>query len=267
VSTNAEKMSGLQGLRRWVRRHERLRRAAGRLAGKISQLRTRGLSVRERWARAISYESNFWDDWLATRAFGNEEEYRARLDRELPVQDPVLAEQLAALPQDEISILDVGAGPLTTLGRTLPDKRLEITAIDPLADEYDKILAGAGVDPPVRTQRGEGEKLFDRFEPGSFDVAFSANALDHSYDPLLVIANMVEVVRPGGFVLLRHRRNEAESKDYLGLHQWNFDLRDGRFVVWNRETSHDVAETLSGRAEVDARLERGEVCCLLRKVG
>jgi len=267
VGTNARNMAGLQALRRWVRRHERLRRLAGKLAGRVSQLRTRGLSERERWSRAIPYESNFWDDWLATKAFGNEDEYRARLDPELPVDDELLAEQLRSLPQRAVSILDVGAGPLTTVGRTYADKELAITAVDPLADDYDRILAEAGVTPPVRTRRGEGEKLLELFQPASFDVAYSANALDHSYDPLRVIGNMVAVVKPGGVVLLRHRRNEAESKDYLGLHQWNFDVQAGRFVIWNQDVSHDVAEALAGRADVTAREEGGQVTCVLRRLG
>lgn len=266
MATNAGEMAVLQGLRRWVRRHERLRRLAGKLAGKISQLRTRGLSVRERWSRAIPYESNFWDDWLATKAFGNEAEYRARLDPALPVDDGLLAKRLEELPGPRVKILDVGAGPLTTVGRTHPGKELEITPLDPLAGDYDRILSAAGVTPPVRTRPGVGEELLEVFGPGSFDIAYSANALDHSYDPLLVIGNMVDVVRPGGFVLLRHRRNEAETKDYLGLHQWNFDVQAGRFVIWNRQASHDVAEALAGKAEVSAEEEGGEVRCVLRRI-
>jgi SAM-dependent methyltransferase len=256
-------MSHVQSLRRWVRRHERLRRLAGKLAGRVSQLRTRSLSVRERWSRAIPYESGFWDDWLATKAFGNEAEYEARLDPKLRVDDPLLAERLDEFAGPEVAILDVGAGPLTTIGRTHPGKDLRIVAIDPLAADYDRILAKAGVTPPVRTIAGEGETLLEQFDPVSFDVAYSANALDHCYDPLSVISNMVEVVRPGGFVLLRHRRNEAEAKDYLGLHQWNFDIRDGRFVIWNRSSAQVVAEALSGKAKIRAHEDADEVVCVL----
>ena len=258
-------MTVLQGVRRWVRQHERLRRLAGKLVGRASQLRARGLTVRERWTRAIPYESTFWEDWLATRAFGNEDEYRARLDPRLPVTERFLAELVVATHEQELSILDVGAGPLTTVGRTYGSKRLTIVAIDPLAEEYDRILESSGVVPPVRTRPGEGERLLELFPAGSFDIAYSANALDHSYDPLLVIRNMVNVVKPGGYVLLRHRRNEAEAKDYLGLHQWNFDIQDGRFVVWNREGAHDIAHALGSIAEVTAFAEDSEVCCVLRR--
>ena len=233
--------------------------------GRVSRLRARGLTVRERWKQAIPYESTFWEDWLATRAFGNEEEYDARLDPRLPVSEYLLAGKLEAIREQEISILDVGAGPLTTVGRTYKGKQLTITAIDPLAADYDRILESSDVVPPVRTRLGEGERLLELFPAGSFDVAYSANALDHSYDPLLVIRNMVDVVKPGGYVLLRHRRNEAEAKGYLGLHQWNFDIKDGRFVVWNREGAHDLGRTLGRTVEMSAFAEENEVCCVLRR--
>ena len=35
------------------------------------------------------------------------------------------------------------------------------------------------------------------------------NALDHSFDPVLGIERMLQVTRPGGWVLLRHARNEG----------------------------------------------------------
>src|SRR5688500_3280063 len=105
----------LRTIRRWVRRHERLRRLAGRIVGQATQFRARGLSLHERWSRAISYESTFWEDWLATRAFGNEAEYQTRLDPDLPVTERLLSEALEALDRPEVAILDVGAGPLTTV--------------------------------------------------------------------------------------------------------------------------------------------------------
>jgi SAM-dependent methyltransferase len=252
--------------RRWVRRHERLRRAAGRIVGALSRVRTRRLSVRDRWSRSIAYESDFWDDWLATHAFGDEEQYRARLDPSTPVSERLLVECLESIPEREVAILDVGAGPLTTVGRTFPEKELSITAVDPLAGAYDASLARAGVTPPVRTVEGHGERLLEQFAPGTFDLAYAANALDHCYDPMLVIRNMVEVVRPGGRVVLLHRRNEAEAKDYLGLHQWNFDVVDGRFVIWDRREELDVARELGAEAEVAATLAGGEVACLITRL-
>ncbi|HEX2291886.1 MAG TPA: class I SAM-dependent methyltransferase [Gaiellaceae bacterium] len=254
-------------VRRWVRSHERLRRLAGRVVAAAERLRTGRMSVRERWSRAIPYESSFWEDWLETHAFGDEEQYRARLDPEAPVTDGPLVRCLDAIPDAEIRVLDVGAGPLTTVGKTFRGRRLSVTAVDPLAADYDRLLERAGVVPPVRTVEAHGERLLERFEPGSFDVAFAANALDHCYDPALVVRNMLEVVEPGRFVVLLHHRNEAEAKGYLGLHQWNFDVQDGRFVIWNRDSRVDVTQELAGRADVAAELDGDDVVVRITRSG
>jgi SAM-dependent methyltransferase len=258
-------MSAVAWLRRWIRSHERLRRAAGAIVASLSRLRTRRLTTRERWERAIPYESNFWADWLATKAFDDVAQYERRVDPSAVLDEALITDRFKDLPEGKVTILDVGAGPLTTVGKTYPGRQLQIVAIDPLAEAYDRTLAEAGVTPPVRTEAGEGERLLEAFEPSSFDIAYAANALDHSYDPVLVIRNMLEVVKPGGFVLLTHRQNEAESKGYLGLHQWNFENRHGRFFIWNQTSGNDVAELLGDSADVQCSEHDGYVECVIRK--
>ncbi len=254
----------LAPLRRWVRRHRRLRAVVVRLVGWALALRNRGLSTPELWGKQVGHEATFWRDWIATRAFGDEQDFAYRLDPDAPLREPLIFERIDRF-DDEISIIDVGAGPLTTLGKTYPGKRIRIEAVDPLARQYDAILAEANIDPPVRTVFAEGERLLDDFGPESFDVAYSANALDHSYDPARAIENMLTVVRAGGFVALRHHHNEAERKNYLGLHQWNFDEREGRLIVWNREAVHDINERLGERADVHCGRDGDEVVCVLER--
>ena len=210
--------------------------------GAFQSIRTRRLSHHERWLRATRSETAFWADWLAQRGYGGDD-YRFRTDPAHEVHQPELRDLIEALPGEEVEILDVGAGPLTAVGKTYPRKRLEIVAVDPLADQYDKLLAHEGIRPPVRTQPCSGEELLERFAPNSFDIATAFNALDHSYDPVQAIRNMVEVVRPGGFVLLVHGINEGVQRRYVGLHQWNFEYRQGQLVVWRRGEQHDLSET------------------------
>jgi SAM-dependent methyltransferase len=237
----------------------------GPVAAKFLGLRNRRLTVRGRWDRAISYEANFWEDWLATKAFGDVEQFDKRLDPAAPLEDPLVTRRLDELADETITILDVGAGPLTSLGKTYPGKRLQIVPVDALAEEYDRLLAAANVTPPLRTLPCHAERLVEMFDASSFHIAYASNALDHSYDPVTAIKNMLRVVRPGGFVLLAHRRNEAESKSYLGLHQWNFENRDGRFVIWNRSGAHDVTDLLEHEADVHCRDEDGSVECVIAK--
>jgi SAM-dependent methyltransferase len=166
-------------------------------------------------------------------------------------------------PAEEVSVLDVGAGPLTWLGYRYPGKKLTIVSVDPLAADYDQLLRDAGLEPPVRTIRVAGEDLPEHFDPASFDIAYATNALDHSADPLTIISNMLTVVRPGGIVILRHKRNEGQSARYSGLHQWNFDAVDGGLLLWNEAAEIDVGAALAGRAETTAWLEEHEVVARL----
>jgi SAM-dependent methyltransferase len=217
------------------------------------------------WRGRRKNEVDFWAGWL-TGAPGTEQwavDREERLRRETEVRDPVVRAELERNPAEEVSILDVGAGPLTWLGYRYPGKRLTIVPVDPLADEYDLLLRDAGLEPPVRTIRVAGEDLLERFSPETFDIAYSTNALDHSADPLAIISNMVTVVRPGGAVILRHKRNEGQSARYSGLHQWNFDVFDGGLLLWNEAVDVDVGSALAGRATTTAWLEEHEVVARL----
>ena len=74
---------------------------------------------------------------------------------------------------------------------------------------------------------------------------------------------MVEVVRPGGVVLLRHKRNEGESARYQGLHQWNFDVTDESLVLWNNAVALDVGSALGAGVVTTAWIEDNEVVARL----
>jgi SAM-dependent methyltransferase len=224
-----------------------------------------GLGRRLWWRRRKNSEVDFWAGWLVG-APGTEQwtsDRESRLDPDTQIRDPLVREELDRNPAEEISILDVGAGPVTWLGFRYPEKTLTIVPIDPLADEYDHLLHEAGLDPPIRTIRVAGEKLLDHFGPQSFDIAYATNALDHSADPFTIISNMVAVVRPGGIVLLRHKRNEGESARYGGLHQWNFDVVDESLLLWNTGSEVNVGAALEGRALTRAWLSENEVLARL----
>jgi hypothetical protein len=214
----------------------------------LDRLLARHTSSRDLWRRRRSSEADFWRDWVQTGGSWWPEERAERL-----APDSRLAGRIARLvdrvPQTEVSILDVGAGPLTSLGKHHPTKRLSITPVDPLAPKYDRMLDEAGIVPPARTIDCAGEEVADRFGPDAFSIAYARNALDHSADPLRVIRAMIEVARD--FVLLEHERNEAEHQRYHGLHIWNFDLEDERFVIWNLRERHDVAERVGLSPEVE----------------
>lgn len=43
-----------------------------------------------------------------------------------------------------------------------------------------------------------------------------------------------------GVLMLYHNPNEAESEAYSGFHQYNFDVVDGRFIIWRGDQRWDV---------------------------
>jgi SAM-dependent methyltransferase len=152
---------------------------------------------------------------------------------------------------------------VTWLGYRYPGKKLTIVPVDPLADEYDRLLRDAKLDPPIRTVCVAGEALAEHFGARRFDIAYATNALDHSADPFTIISNMAAVVRPGGVVLLRHKRNEGDSARYGGLHQWNFDVVGDDLIVWNNAVRVNVGAALEGRAVTTAWISGGEVVARL----
>jgi SAM-dependent methyltransferase len=224
-----------------------------------------GLGRRLWWRTRKNTEVEFWAAWLAGGPGAEQwaSDRESRLDPDTEIRDPFVRAELERSPAEEISILDVGAGPVTWLGFRYPGKTLTIVPVDPLADEYERLLHDAGLDPPIRTIRVAGEALLEHFGSRRFDIAYASNALDHSADPVAIISNMVAVVRAGGVVILRHKRNEGESALYGGLHQWNFDAADGSLLLWNNAVEVNVGSALEGRALTTAWISQGEVIARL----
>ena len=211
------------------------------------------LRYRQRWYEGVGSEVDWWRDWLTSDE--GHQWSSAVQDPALPLQDATLAELVRGFPEQVIDILDVGPGPVTHLGYTFPGKELKITAIDPLARIYENLLRDLNINAPVKTVFGYGELLRKKFAQRRFDIAYASNALDHSYDPLCVINNMLAAVKRGRYVVLRHYQNEGETGDYHGLHQWNFDVEGDDFVIWNATRRHNVTRLLADEAQVTCGIE------------
>jgi SAM-dependent methyltransferase len=211
----------------------------------------------------IDDEVRFWEQWIDSRGGEWPDDFRQRLDPEAEVED-YLPVSVGGEVLPRLRILDVGSGPLTKLGKHYRGQALDLSACDPLADVYSALLKRAGIAPLVPVRMAFAEDLSAFFAPDSFDLVHCINALDHSFDPLRAIHEMLRVARVGGTVVLMHQPNEAEAENYVGLHQWNFDVQDGRFVVWNRERRIDVADAVRAVARVEAD-GSGYIRAVLRK--
>jgi len=239
----------------------------------LSNARTRvfrrlGWIVNDR-AAGLPEEVRFWTSALSDpERCWNVEEFRERLRPDLPLQDALRA--LIDLPEGGTArILDVGAGPLTRVGRIWPGHSVEIVPVDPLAGEYRKIFAEISLRPVVETQPGEAEKLVGQFGENVFDLAYASNSLDHAVNPLLAIRQMVAVVKPGAAVYLWHFWNAGLTERYQGLHAWNFRPEGGDMLLDDGRTVFSLREEMRTVAEVEVHEERAfdsrVVVAILRK--
>jgi SAM-dependent methyltransferase len=224
---------------------------------RLGQIRHRFSSPEGTWQRGLPLEVDFWADYLRTRGGEYPEEFQHRTDPNNPVDDPFLLEAIDRVGGEQIKIVDVGSGPLTSVGTRdprHPQRRLEVTAVDPLAHDYQRLLLEAGVTAPAPPQVCRGEDVARTFGRGHFDIAYARNSIDHSVDALAAIASMLDAVRVGGAVVLLHRRREGEHHGYTQLHQWNLDVEDGRLVLFNQDQFHDVSKHFAEEANVTAEL-------------
>lgn len=264
---SSESSGGLGlALRRLIRRSDTLTGFGVRWAGRLQALRDRGLPTRDRWSKRTSDESRYWVDALNDP--DAKSRFADRLDPSREITGDALRKAVGEIDKEDVRILDVGSGPLTSVGKTYPGKRVEVVATDALAEDYARTMREAGIEPPAPPVACSGEEVLERFGPDSFDVAFIANALDHTADPLLVLDNMLAAVGDSGRVALAHMRNEGVRNNYFGIHFWNIECRDGSFVIWNPEVTHDVTERLADRWLVECWAPEPEgVETLIRPAG
>lgn len=189
-------------------------------------------------------ERMFWRKWLAWRSGVDEAVFRAALDPYQPISE-YHCQFIDDIPGPVVRILEVGAGPLTLLGKRHATKRLDIVPTDLLADDYASMLAAREVVPPIATIRADAQELVSQFGEAVFDYVTANNCIDHCADPICALTQMLCVVKPGGWVSLRHREHEGVRHGHRGLHQWSFGLEDGRPVLFNRSKRLDLTAITS----------------------
>ena len=217
------------------------------------------------WSKGIAHELWFWSRWFETRGLEWPSDFETRLNPDQPLI-PALKALIPENAQGTIDILDVGAGPMTNIGFRHELISLNIRACDPLADFYSQAAARHGVRRPNETMFAVAEDLGAYFSESSFDIVHCCNALDHSADPIRGITEMLRIAKRGGSLYLKHHINEAETENYEGFHQFNFDLRDGRFIIWNKSSFWDVASVLPIHVDVKVHLEDQDIVAVITKL-
>ena len=217
-----------------------------------------------RWI-GVRLESFYWRRWIAAKGGTLAQLYRSQLDKSSPLS-PFHCRFIDQLPQRKIRILDVGAGPLTGVGKTHPSKEIEIVATDVLAEKYARTLRRYGIEQPVPTIYADAENLTDEFAAESFDYVTANNSIDHCRNPLKALIEMIGMVKPGCYVSVRHRENEAKRTNYMGLHEWNFKLRGQTPVLWRGREEIDIPRALAPFGSVTIIPEEHHVVFAIKKL-
>lgn len=197
-------------------------------------------------------ELEFWDGWIRSGGSSWPHEFKSRMDRSTKY---VFADELLRGKQDgqkSFRVLDVGSGPVTFVGYTMPGYDLNVIATDPLADEYDRLWNKHNKQPPIKSIPLQAEKLTQHLEQNSFDLVSSRNALDHGVDPMQAIREMLQLVKPGHKVILMNFINEGEHAGYGHMEQWNFMNENGALHIWKpgADNNINVSDKLRGLATV-----------------
>ena len=200
-------------------------------------------------------ELGFWEDYIA--------KHGAR------VSDPQCWESAfpaglrrwvkASGKRGQLEVLELGSGPVSLLAWGVEERLFQLTAVDPLADEYARLMAGCSY--PVKPVKGFGEQLSALFAPSSFDLAYSSNALDHTRDPRQCMQQLAMMVKDGGLLYCEGFLREGTNAEWEGLHQHDLVPEDGHLVAYDRNGQRVVLTKALGleclQQEVEPLAARG----------
>lgn len=197
------------------------------------------------WFAGIPSEINFWSKYIA--------------DNKNTIFKKKNFEFEEYIISKNTKFLDVGSGPSSCVGTETEKTNLQFFAVDPLAHIYKLIKRENKLKTIVDPQFAMVECLNDKFPENEFDIVHMRNALDHSFNPLYGILQMLYIAKVGGKVILRHLENEAIAQNYNGFHQWNLCAEENDYVVWRKDIKVKLSEFLGNIADVKIQQEENGI--------
>jgi SAM-dependent methyltransferase len=196
---------------------------------------------------------DFWKKWLSPDCpYPEDREERLKPDRELP------GWALDALPgsPEETIILDVNAGPASTLGTRAHGRPIKLIAIDDLGNILDRVAGENNIHPPVPTVQCSAEDIQLRFGRQAFDLIYSCNGLDYTEDPISTYQQLYECLKPGGKIITFHEAAKDENQILLEGFRSFHELRDGEVFIRNLFSSKKLTSLIPS-AKIKASEENG----------
>jgi len=206
-------------------------------------------SDKKSWEDKLYEETSFWDSYIESKG----QEW-ARFNRDVPIA-PAFRPYLE-LPDNEsestevkfLNVLVVGSGPGSDIGYSdYEDAKVNLVLTDPLAKIYDDVFKKQNAYPPHQIMNLAAEELECFFQPDVFNLVDSTNALDHAYDPVEALRQMVRVTAPCAWIIVELFENEANVESGNGLHQWNFHMNGSRLALgkYNTTVLYDLTDEMS----------------------
>lgn len=144
-----------------------------------------------------------------------------------------------------IKIAELGSGMFCTIGSIWKGVKVKVYPSDALADEFNQILKENSVIPLIPVEKQDMANL--TYPDGFFDIVHCCNALDHCFNPLQALKEMYRVLKPNGYIYLRHFVNVGENEQYAGLHMWNIN-KSGKndCIIWNQNERFLLSDLFPG---------------------
>jgi len=198
----------------------------------------------DKWIQGIPDEISFWNKYMKTKGG---KAYHKSFEFNTQKNKPFLLEGDIPNGMSKVKFIDVGSGPFSRCGIKTDKVDLDFTAIDPLADAYGVLKEKYGLNNGVEVKAGYVETLSDQFDENTFDLVHMSNSLDHCFDAVFALYQLLYICKVGGKVILHHHENEAENENYQGFHQWNLSLHNDQnsFLIWRKDICFDICDMFS----------------------
>lgn len=186
------------------------------------------MEIKEKWQSELQSEINFWKGYAEQFRGGRVYEH----DIVKGLIDLEGIRQLIQRYAEPVRILDIGCGITSYLYKQDLGKDYYLMCGDALADVYNKLCREKGIIQGILPIKCDFVDVSRVFGEEVFDFVYCQNALDHSYDPLKGIEEMLKSLKVGGTLYMRHHKNVKDcAGEHKGLHLWNFNEQNGVFTI------------------------------------
>jgi len=180
-----------------------------------------------------------WNNYIFSEGLSfhlnNIKENKQNLEKYWFLNCPVnkrIENEISKFKKKRIKLLDIGCGPFPKSGLYHKDYLIERTLVDTLADKYLSLLEENTICTyGQKIINCDVEEIETKFRNTVFDVIYAKNALDHTFNPIKAISSLITLLSDDGVIIFEHYIKEGEYTQYFGLHQWDFAVDDGNFII------------------------------------